>query len=651
MTKKATLCEKFACPAFGIFFGSLLISTAIGINSTIDGIQASLVDTSYIEGNDVIEEGCSAEGIVTCEQTQAEKYLAGHSGTKGTKHDIYLYSVQNPGDVLTGAKPRLHTVGPFQAARQNGPKDVSSFTDGVAKFKMDTMYALKTVDSEVLEQEVVVPNMHYTALIAAGKENVYLSKLAGQYYEKFTKADLIANVLTVSAAAVLTADEATLVWDDLLSTTDDSTIIAALAEITSVWDAQKKEALLSHIAKVGQETAALKYGPGAPLFMTMTAAQALNWNGSVFEDPLAKVDIGFGCMKTKPAAGENVVQVGSSFKDLGAYFITQADGVKIRCNVDPDCQDAAYKTAFAATGAIDVCQPTDTCTPMKVEGFEVASRLPANLFHSEHGNEWDDYGEGTRVTMWEPQVGPMTLTNSGVKIWDGVHIHRWIVSEIHDRRENCDGDAAQGSKGIDCESPIGAFSAASWSEGESPPPLYYSLSAFQTPPKATYKSSGKYETRLGSVREIELPQTKLMTVGPYKAADGVIFLSPPGIDSTMYFDTEVNTGNVIRFNQPIQKSVRVKDSVLVAGGIDVLIPMYVANEWTKFGAGGLKAMRGLQNAGLAEIGLLPWMKSIGSGFIIYFIFVGLARAIWGMPKPVYAAEAEQEDGSLLVGGS
>ena len=38
---------------------------------------------------------------------------------------------------------------------------------------------------------------------------------------------------------------------------------------------------------------------------------------------------------------------------------------------------------------------------------------------------------------------------------------------------------------------------------------------------------------------------------------------------------------------PLPQFVASQDSVLVAGGIDVLIPMYVANEWTKFGAGEL----------------------------------------------------------------
>jgi len=166
-----------------------------------------------------------------------------------------------------------------------------------------------------------------------------------------------------------------------------------------------------------------------------------------------------------------------------------------------------------------------------------------------------------------------------------------------------------------------------------------------------YKSNGKYETRQGSVRFIELEESKLMTVGPYKAADRVVLLSPPALDPSMYFDTEVNTGNVIRMNQPIQQNVRIKDSVLVAGGVDVLIPMFVATEYSAASAGGLKGLRGLQGAGQLEIGMLPWLKSIGSGFIIYHIFVGLGRVIWGMPKPVTLVEAEQEDGSLLVGAS
>jgi len=245
----------------------------------------------------------------------------------------------------------------------------------------------------------------------------------------------------------------------------------------------------------------------------------------------------------------------------------------------------------------------------------------------------------------------MTLTNTGQMTFGGVLVDRWMVSHIQDRRENCDGDAAQGSKGIDCDSPAGSFSSATWNGPNDGvvPDLYFSLNAFKTPANVMYKSNGRYATRRGTMRNVELAETPFSTVGPYKAADRVIFLNAPALDPTMFFDTEMHTGNKVRFSAPLQTNVRIRDSAIVAGSEDFLLPMFVSHEYSAWGAGGLKAMRGLQGAGLAEIGLLPWLKSIGSLFIIYFIFLGGARVIWGIPKPVYQNEAEGGDGSLLVG--
>ena len=76
-----------------------------GGQKKIDAIQAQLVDSYFIEGNDVQEDtdSCSETGIVTCEQTQAEKFKTGSadkngtdwskSSTGGLSNDIYIFSV------------------------------------------------------------------------------------------------------------------------------------------------------------------------------------------------------------------------------------------------------------------------------------------------------------------------------------------------------------------------------------------------------------------------------------------------------------------------------------------------------------------------------------------------------------------------------
>ena len=66
------------------------------------------------------------------------------------------------------------------------------------------------------------------------------------------------------------------------------------------------------------------------------------------------------------------------------------------------------------------------------------------------------------------------------KTWDGVEFNRWVVDEVHDRRENCEGNPEKGSKGLDCDSPLGAWTAQPW-YALPPPPFYNSHVGFEIP--------------------------------------------------------------------------------------------------------------------------------------------------------------------------
>ena len=66
------------------------------------------------------------------------------------------------------------------------------------------------------------------------------------------------------------------------------------------------------------------------------------------------------------------------------------------------------------------------------------------------------------------------------KTWDGVEFHRWVVDEVDDRRENCEGNPDFGSKGLDCDSPLGTWTAAPWFLSPQPP-FYNSFVGFQIP--------------------------------------------------------------------------------------------------------------------------------------------------------------------------
>ena len=93
------------CPGVLLIFGTLFLMQGTGGQKKIDAIQAQLVDSYFIEGNDVQEDtdSCSETGIVTCEQTQAEKFKTGSadkngtdwskSSTGGLDNDIYVFSV------------------------------------------------------------------------------------------------------------------------------------------------------------------------------------------------------------------------------------------------------------------------------------------------------------------------------------------------------------------------------------------------------------------------------------------------------------------------------------------------------------------------------------------------------------------------------
>ena len=96
---------QMCCPGVLLIFGTLLLMQGTGGQKKIDAIQAQLVDSYFIEGNDVQEDtdSCSETGIVTCEQTQAEKFKTGSadkngtdwskSSTGGLDNDIYVFSV------------------------------------------------------------------------------------------------------------------------------------------------------------------------------------------------------------------------------------------------------------------------------------------------------------------------------------------------------------------------------------------------------------------------------------------------------------------------------------------------------------------------------------------------------------------------------
>ena len=93
---------QMCCPGTLLFFGALILMQGTGGKKKIDALHAKLVDSMFIEGDDVQEDSCSEKGIVTCEMTQAEKYSSGSAEQNGTDwikgkgglpQDVYIFSV------------------------------------------------------------------------------------------------------------------------------------------------------------------------------------------------------------------------------------------------------------------------------------------------------------------------------------------------------------------------------------------------------------------------------------------------------------------------------------------------------------------------------------------------------------------------------
>ena len=124
---------------------------------------------------------------MTCEQVQVEKFRNGTNETddKGMNFDVWLYAVSNPDDVLTGKHPRMMTIGPFELRKQRSDREISSFMDGEVSYRVGTTYKFREEEpTDVLDMEIVVPNIMYTALIANPLyEEIFLSIVSGMAFK------------------------------------------------------------------------------------------------------------------------------------------------------------------------------------------------------------------------------------------------------------------------------------------------------------------------------------------------------------------------------------------------------------------------------------------------------------------------------------
>ena len=113
------------------------------------------------------------------------RFKSGDTGAENPNVDFFVYSVTNAEDVLTGAKPRLEAIGPFQYAQTSEVDGDVVVKDGFTTFSASKKYQVRGSAEEVetmLKREVVVPNMFHREQWESGVSDspLFIKVTAGQ---------------------------------------------------------------------------------------------------------------------------------------------------------------------------------------------------------------------------------------------------------------------------------------------------------------------------------------------------------------------------------------------------------------------------------------------------------------------------------------
>merc|ERR550514_33004 len=73
------------------------------------------------------------------------RFKTGEQGADRPDVDFYVYSVTNAEEVMTGAKPRMEAIGPFQYVEESDVSDVV-VQDGFTSFSASKKYAIRGSD-------------------------------------------------------------------------------------------------------------------------------------------------------------------------------------------------------------------------------------------------------------------------------------------------------------------------------------------------------------------------------------------------------------------------------------------------------------------------------------------------------------------------
>ena len=253
--------------------------------------------------------------------------------------------VTNVEDVIAGEKPRLMTLGPFEFTKQSPDKIIESFTEGTVAYKGGSQHFFRkeangapdSSEQELLDQDIIIPNAYYAILLAnTGMEQIVLSQVAGEHYQTQPGVSWSLLKTNLAGAGSLSDEEIEFAFDGLLDQTSQAAIGEAVMTITGTWAAAKQTALFGHIAEIAYATAKAAYGTeygtgvALPMFIKMTAAEFLGWDGAAKQDPISKASVGMNLLKPlnpEKKKGFTVVRTGAEYGAKLMRWMVEDNGV------------------------------------------------------------------------------------------------------------------------------------------------------------------------------------------------------------------------------------------------------------------------------------------------------------------------------------
>ena len=126
------------------------------------------------------------------------RFKTDQQGAERPNVDFFVYSVVNAEDVMTGAKPRMETIGPFQYVQTTEINGTVLVEDGFTTFSASKKYELKDESQkEMLKREVVVPNMFFkdlgTSELSAAQTEEYDTSAAAPLFIKVSAGQVLGS--------------------------------------------------------------------------------------------------------------------------------------------------------------------------------------------------------------------------------------------------------------------------------------------------------------------------------------------------------------------------------------------------------------------------------------------------------------------------